>query len=84
MNLTKQEKEMLQSLTEHPGFAVLQKVEEDAKNRLGRELLKLDWNNKDHIKLLKDNQVYLKAREDFFASIKSASIQIYEDSFKWF
>ena len=84
MNLTQQEKEILQSLLDHPWFAIVQKLEEEAQNKLGKQFLNLDWNDPKKIEILKMNQIYTKARQDFFQNLKKWAIQVYENEFKWF
>jgi len=34
MNLSKEQKEQLKSLAEHPGFKVWERIEEDSRNKL--------------------------------------------------
>ncbi len=77
MKLSKDQKEQLKSLTNHPGFWVWEMIEEDARNLLGQKLLDCDLSNEDHLKLIKENQTYIKARADFLRNIKKHTPEIY-------
>lgn len=84
MNLTQQEKEILSSLLDHPWFAIVQKLEEDAQNKLGKRFLNLNWEDPKEMEILKINQIYTKARQDFFQNLRKGAQQVYENEFKWF
>ena len=77
MTLNKDQKEQLKSLTEHPGFKVWELIEEDARNRLWQRILSADLSNENELKLIQENQIYVKARQDFFVNIKTSTASIY-------
>jgi len=77
MKLTKDEIDSLRSLKNSPGYAVLLKIEEDAKNKLANKLFESDFSNPSHLKVLEKNQIYMRARRDLFENIDSHSREIY-------
>jgi hypothetical protein len=78
MQLTKDQKEYLQSLKVHPWFKVLEMIEQDALSELWKYvLLNSDLSNEEHLKVLKTNQIYCKARKDFLQNIENHLTEIY-------
>ena len=77
MRLNEDQKEQLRSLVNHPWFRIWEMIEEDARNKLWQKLLEVDLNNSDHLKIIKENQTYVKARKDFMINIKTNMSKIY-------
>ena len=83
MKLDKDQKEDLKSLKNHPWFKVLELIEKQAKNDLWELLLKADLTKDDQLEVLKKNQLYMKAREDFLQNIDRHIQESYSPTF-WF
>lgn len=66
MNLTQQEKEDLRQLTKHAWYKVLEKVESFFKYEYLDAYREVDFWNEKAIELLKQAQIYIRAREWFF------------------
>jgi len=69
--LNQDEKMALESMMKHPGFAVLKKIENEESVRLGKILQAVDLDDPKQLELLKRNQIYAKAREDFLLNAES-------------
>jgi len=77
MKITKEEKELLKELKNHPWFKILEKIEDEAINNLWKFLLNSDLNNEKDIEVIKKNQIYVKARRDFMKNIDNHLKEIY-------
>jgi len=77
LKLSKDQKEALKSLVNHPWFTVVEQLEEEARIELWQWVLSADLTNKDHLKVIKENQTYVKARKDFLQNIKKHTAEIY-------
>lgn len=77
MKLKKEEKEYLKSLVEHPWFAVWERIEEEARNRLWQSILNADLSDEKQLNTIRENQIYVKARADFLNNIKTYKTEIY-------
>ncbi len=76
MKLNQDQKSMLQALVSHPGWKIVKMIEEDESVKLGKSLLNADLTNEKAISILKDSQVYNKARRDFVNDIEKHSREI--------
>ena len=65
MKLTKDDKEALKSLAKHPGWAVLRKIEEENRILLTNQFLSVDLEEPKNRLMLREHQIYCKARSDF-------------------
>lgn len=83
MKLSKDQKEELRALKNHPWFKILELIEKEAKNDLWELLLKADLTKEDQLEVLKKNQLYMKAREDFLQNIDRHLQESYSPTF-WF
>lgn len=77
MKLSKDNIEALKSLVKHPGFAVVEQLEEQARIKLWQWILDVDLTDEKNLKIIKENQVYTKARADFLQNIKKHTAEIY-------
>lgn len=75
--LTKDNKEALKSLVKHPWWAVVEKLEEEARIELGNKLIRADLLDPEQISILRDNQTYVKARIDFMKMIQDNLGEVY-------
>lgn len=82
MKLTPEQKETLKSLTKHPWFAILEKLEEEALNNLGRQMFKLNLEDEKQKELFKNFKIYAEARQDFLDWIKKQTLEVYENEIK--
>lgn len=83
MKLNSDQKEELRALKNHSWFKILELIEKEAKNDLWELLLKADLTKEDQLEVLKKNQLYMKAREDFLQNIDRHLQESYSPSF-WF
>lgn len=77
MKLTPEQKRSLKDLTTHPGYKVLQDIEKEAKLNLAQFLLTANLDDAEQMHILKKNQTYNKAREDFFQNVELHIAEIY-------
>ncbi len=84
MKLTKDQKELLQSLVKHPWWTIVEQIEIEAGIELWKTMRKADLSNENHLKILRENQIYCKAREDFIQGIKKQTIDVYTQDIKLF
>jgi hypothetical protein len=42
-------------------------------------MLNVDLSNETHLKILKENQIYSKARKDFIVNIEKQNLEVYEN-----
>lgn len=80
MNLTKDDKEALKSILNHPWFKVIEKLEEEARINLwvtASTLMTSDKTIEEIKPELERLRIYLQARTDFIANIKANSSEIY-------
>lgn len=75
--LTKDEIGYLKSLKDYPWYKVLEKIERQASIDLWQLLLKWDLNDEKILEVIKRNQLYAKARTDFFENIETHIREIY-------
>jgi len=75
--LTKDQKESLKSLTNHPGWKVVEMIEEEARIELGNKLMIADLEDTAQLKVLRENQIYAKARKDFMQNIMKNTTEVY-------
>lgn len=52
-------------------------IEEEAKNEFAKLMFKFDMDNAEHIKAIKHNQTYQKARDDLLKNIDSHTREVY-------
>lgn len=76
LTLTSEQKEDLKNLKRQPWFKILEMIHEQVTYDLGKKLLNCSLNEKD-IEIIKRNQDYLKAREDFFNDIEKHLNSVY-------
>ena len=77
MKLTKDEIESLKSFKNHPWYKILEKIENKASIDLWNLLLSWDLTDEKILDVIKKNQVYHKARKDFFENVESHIKEIY-------
>lgn len=77
MKLSKDNIEALKSLVKHPGFAVVEQLEKDARIQLWQWILDVDLTDEKNLRIIKENQTYTKARSDFLQNIKKHTAEIY-------
>jgi hypothetical protein len=77
MILTKSDKEYLKWLTSHPWYKILERIETQASNDLWELLLSGDLEDTAVLDMIKKNQLYAKARKDFFSNITTHIAGIY-------
>ena len=78
MKLTENEIESLISIKKHPWYQVLLKIEEDARKKVWDYILQADLNDKKQLEIIKENQIYVKARRDFIENVDKYTAEIYE------
>lgn len=78
MSLTEKEIEALKSLKKHPWYLVLQKLEQEARQKVWDYILNADLTNKEQLNIIKENQIYVKARKDFLENVDKYTAEIYE------
>lgn len=71
MKLTKDQKEQLKSLTNHPWWGVLELLVNDAEIKLWKALLSTDLSDKNNLDIIKKNQLFVEARQSFLESVKT-------------
>ncbi len=77
MKLTDEQKGALQALTKHPGYAVLKLIDEDANVRLWKMFGEVDVEDEQTRGLIKRNQLYARARSDFFRDTEKHVREVY-------
>jgi len=77
MKLTKDQIQALKSLKNHPGYQVLIMIEEDARHRMWDYIINANLEDKDQLEVIKANQIYCKARQDFLNNLDNATAEIY-------
>ena len=80
MILTTDQLESLKQIKKHPWYKVLELIEETASNNLWNLLLEADLTKEENLKIVKDNQLYIKARRDFLQNIEKHLKEIYTPS----
>jgi len=75
--LSKDEKEKIKSLTQHPWWEVAKKISEQDLINLGKLIWDSDLDDDNVKKIIKENQTYVKARKDFIESIESNNVDFY-------
>lgn len=83
LQLTKDEKEILKAFKNHEWFRILEKIENEARLIFAENLEVADLDNPAHLKILRDNQIYSKARKDFYSNIDRYTQEIQESRIKW-
>jgi len=78
MNLTENEIEALAWLKKHPWYTVLKKIEQEARTKVWDYILQANLSDKKQLEIIKENQIYVKARKDFLENIENHSAEIYE------
>ncbi len=78
MNLTEKEIEALAWLKQHPWYGVLIKIEEESRRRVWDFILTADLSDKKQLEIIKENQIYVKARKDFVENVDKYTTEIYE------
>lgn len=78
IELTQEEKKILQDFKWSPVYKLLVRIEENEMNKITQIIMaNTDFNNKDHIRILEKNQDYCKARKDFLQNIDKHTKWIY-------
>jgi len=80
--MTQEQKELIQSLVKHPWWTIIKNIEQGSMNKLGQTMLQVDLSNEAHLKTLRENQIYVKARKDFMENIEKQTMEIYENEIK--
>ena len=80
--MTKDQIELVKSLTKHPWWTILKNLEQEAMNKLWQSMAVADLSNEWHLKLLRENQIYVKARKDFLNNIEKQTLDVYENEIK--
>lgn len=75
--LDKDQKNLLQWLIKHPAWQLVKDLELEALNELWRNLLSVNVNDEEQLKLIRDKQIYATARKEFIKSIENQTIDIY-------
>lgn len=65
MKLTKQELNQLKEMRESAGWKILERIEEEERQKLWEMLLTADLSDENQMKIIRENQIYVKARQDF-------------------
>lgn len=65
MKLTKEELAQLKEMRESAGFKILERIEEEERQKLWEMLLTADLSDENQMKIIRENQIYVKARQDF-------------------
>lgn len=65
MKLTKEEINQLKELRQHPWFKILERIEEEERRKLWEMLITAKLDDEEQMKILRENQIYAKARKDF-------------------
>lgn len=78
MILTEQEKKQIEETKNTTGWAIIKKLEEEASMRLFSSIASVDLDNKENINYIKTQQIYSKARKDFFENIEAHLTRAYE------
>ena len=83
MKLTKEQKEDLKALTKHKGFKVLETIEEEQTNKLWQMFLTQDITDEKVQKVIREQQIYAKARKDFLNNAAKHIKETYIPDFPW-
>lgn len=76
--ITKEEKELLKSWRSHPGYQVYQKLVDEKLARLTETLMRdVDLENPSHLKVLRDNQIYMRALKDSLKIVDTNTNEVY-------
>lgn len=75
--LTKDQKENLKSLIMHPGWQLVKKLELEAREALWTQFENADITDDKVAKILRENQLYMKARKDFVLAIENQTMDIF-------
>ena len=76
--ITKEEKELLKSWKSHPGYQVYQKLVDDKLARITETLMRdVDLENTSHLKVLRDNQIYMRALKDSLKIVDTNTNEVY-------
>lgn len=65
MKLTKEELNQLKEMRESAGWKILERIEEEERRKLWEMLLTADLSDENQMKIIRENQIYVKARQDF-------------------
>ena len=65
MKLTKEELNQLKEMRETQWFKILERIEKEERQKLWEMLLTADLNDENQMKIIRENQIYVKARQDF-------------------
>jgi len=76
--MTEDQKSLIQALVKHPWFAIVEELEKQESIRLGQSLIHADLSDEKQLKILRENQIYAKARRDFLENIRQATIDVSE------
>ena len=70
MKLTQQQLADLKALEIMPWFKVLQEIEQEERIKLWELMMSWDLNDENQLKVIRENQIYVKARKDFLNTYK--------------
>ena len=80
MQLSKDQIDQLKQLTKMPWWKIIKEIEDEVTNTLWRELLRSKLTDKD-IEIIKRNQIYMEARQDFIFNIEKHLKEVYTPEF---
>ncbi len=75
--MNKDQLESLKSLLKHPGWAVVEELEERERARLSEKLWTANLDDPQELAIVRSNQIYIKARKDFILNVKANTGEIY-------
>lgn len=76
--ITKEEKELLKSWKSHPGYQIYKKLVDDKLSRLTEKLMgDVDLDNPAHLKVLRDNQIYMRALKDALQIVETNTNEVF-------
>lgn len=70
MKLTPQQITDLKALETMPWFKVLQEIEQEERVKLWEMMMSWDLSDEAQLKVIRENQIYVKARRDFLNTYK--------------
>jgi len=73
LKLSKDQKEALKSLVNHPWWDVLELLVEDSEVKLWKALLSTDLTDTKNLDVIKKNQIFVEARRTFINNVKKHS-----------
>jgi len=77
MELTKEQTIALKWMRKHPWYKVLLDIQEDIVSRLWKSLLNVNLKDEKTIKILEDNQIYVKAMSTFLKETEKFTQEVY-------